>query len=290
MSGADNMRENFFTYHKYLWFKITLGTALILIVPYIIYSARTSPNGGTVVGFIYGAIGLLAILLLMFYGIRKRSYRATYGTLQAWLSFHVYIGVLALFIIPMHAGFHFGIDIHTLAFVLMAFVVISGIVGACLYRNIPRQFNKFDKELPYAGEDSIDDEFNVIIGQIRDLCEGKSPEFNQMCEAEIRHGLPTKHAGWGLIWRRQIASPALAMPEEFAAYLDRLPEAEHTDSDRFVVFATQKRELEYRFVSQMRLRNRLEAWLHFHLPVSIAMMIAIVIHIVLVFYHGYRVF
>jgi hypothetical protein len=38
-------------------------------------------------------------------------------------------------------------------------------------------------------------------------------------------------------------------------------------------------------MSQMRLKNALEAWLYVHLPVSIAMVVAVVVHVVAAFYY-----
>ncbi|HSX82077.1 MAG TPA: hypothetical protein VLQ80_26385 [Candidatus Saccharimonadia bacterium] len=109
------MYENFLAYRRYFWGKLTLATTLVLVISYIYYSRRVSPNGATLVGLIYGILSFLAILLLMYYGMRKRSYTAKHWPLRAWLSFHVYIGTMMLILVPLHAGFKFGFDIHTLA-------------------------------------------------------------------------------------------------------------------------------------------------------------------------------
>jgi hypothetical protein len=73
--------------------------------------------------------------------------------------------------------------------------------------------------------------------------------------------------------------------QSFQTQLGLLPEVEYSDFQRLAVLATQKRELEYRLASQMRFQNILQAWLYIHLPVSIAMTVAIVIHIVVVLYY-----
>jgi hypothetical protein len=143
------MYENFLAYRRYVWGKLTLATTLALVISYIIYSRRVSPNGATMVGLIYGIISFVAILLLMYYGMRKRSYTAKHWSLRAWLSFHVYIGTMTLLLVPLHAGFKFGFDIHTLAYVLLAIVVVSGIIGAALYLLLPRRFETFGEELTY---------------------------------------------------------------------------------------------------------------------------------------------
>ena len=187
------MQQTFFTYRHTLWGKMTLLTTVVLLASYVVYGRSTTPHGGTVPGLVYGALGLLAILCLMYYGVRKRSHHATYGSLQAWLSAHVYLGLLTLLIIPLHAGFHFGVNVHTLAFVLLAMVVVSGFVGACLYVAIPRRFTQYGVEVVYEGRDSIDTEFQKIVRQMRALCADKSDAFVGTCEAAIQRGLPTKH-------------------------------------------------------------------------------------------------
>src|SRR5262245_21970463 len=181
------MTGNFLTYRNYLWLKMAVVTLVLLTASYILYSANMPPHGGTMVGLAYGIIGLIAIALLMYYSIRKRSYYANNGSLPSWLSFHSYIGVVTLVLISMHTGFKFGFDVHTLAFVLLAIVGLSGMGGAVLYLAIPRRFGYFGAEVTYEG---IDTELNKIIKQMRALCTEKSAIFAHTCEAEIQHGKP----------------------------------------------------------------------------------------------------
>jgi hypothetical protein len=284
------MYENFLAYRRYFWGKLTLVTTLVLVAAYVLYSRRVSPNGATLLGLAYGILAFLAILLLMYYGMRKRSYTSKHWPLRAWLSFHIYVGTMTLILVPLHAGFKFGFDIHTLAYVLLAIVVVSGIVGAALYLLLPRRFEVFGEELTYPLEHSTDDELRKIIRQMRTLAADKSQEFADACQAEIEHGIPKHHAGWGLLWRKSATAAAVATQiEEFRGYLQHIPEAEHEAFQNVARLATQKRDLEHRIVAQMRLQNLLEAWLYVHLPVSIVMLVVVIIHILVVFYYGYVV-
>src|SRR5438876_5225989 len=70
-------------------------------------SAREFPHGGSRVGLMYGTIGYLLILLLAFFGIRKRWYRSRFGTLEQWLQSHIYLGLLAMVILIFHTGGRF---------------------------------------------------------------------------------------------------------------------------------------------------------------------------------------
>lgn len=284
------MQQKFLSYGQYCWAKIALILTVLLLVSYIVYSQQTTPSGRTVVGFLYGVLGLLAMLLLMYYGVRKRTYTKNQWPLQAWLSFHCYVGVLTLLIIPLHAGFRFHGNIHTLAFVLLAVVVASGMVGAWLYLTIPQQFSQYGAELAYAGTSTIDTELHQLLQQMRVLSQDKSNAFARKCLEEMQRGLPTRPVGWRLLFRRTpLATPLATRIQEFEADLHNIPEAEHAAFKRLGVLATQKWELERCLESQMRLKNLLEAWLYVHLPISLAMMVAVLFHIIIVFYHGYRV-
>jgi hypothetical protein len=284
------MYENFLAYRRYVWGKLTLATTLVLVISYLIYSRRVAPNGATMVGLIYGIISFVAILLLMYYGMRKRSYTAKHWSLRAWLSFHVYIGTMTLLLVPLHAGFKFGFDIHTLAYVLLAMVVVSGIVGAALYLLLPRRFESFGEELTYSMGQNTDEELRKIIRQMRALAVDKSQEFADACQTEIEYGMPKRHVGWGLLWRKSATAATVAMQiEAFQDYLQHIPEVEHGAFQSLARLATQKRDLEHRMVAQMRLQNLLEAWLYIHLPVSLVMLVVVIIHILVVFYYGYVV-
>ena len=160
------METSFLAYRSGRWLWISLASALLLVLHYLYYRSRTVAYGGTVEGLLYGVAGTGLIAILMYLGIRKRSYSSSSGTLQGWVSAHVYLGLLTLLIIPMHAGFRFGWDVHTLAYVLLVVVVLSGIVGIVLYRNIPSRLTKFE-----AGQqaDKIDGEIGRLLVDMRAL-------------------------------------------------------------------------------------------------------------------------
>jgi len=283
--------ENVLNYHNALWLKLFLLTLILLITSYTVYAYYVNnPNGATFIGLMYGVFGLIAILLLMYYGIRKRTYNTTFGTLKGWLSFHIYIGLLTLVIVPMHAGFKFGINVHTLSFLLMAIVVISGIFGAYFYINFPVKFTYHGNELLY---DKFDDELNKLINQMRGLAKNKSTLFKKKCDEAISLALPKGNRGWQLLLNLGTKS----LPSE-TGYLnvlnkdmEKIQESEREDFKRLAILSLQKFELQNRFLAQMRLKNILESWLYIHLPVSFAMLIALIIHIIsVIYYNGFSMF
>ena len=95
------------------------------------------PNGATWLGYTLGSIAAALILILMGYGIRRRVFGAKVGNASGWLTIHVYFGLCTLVVASLHCGFHFGRNIHTVAYVLMCLVVASGCWGVYAYLRYP---------------------------------------------------------------------------------------------------------------------------------------------------------
>src|SRR5207244_12463123 len=107
---------------------------LIAVTAVFIWNARKEySHGGSTLGIAYGIAGSALIVLLAAFGIRKRAYRSTFGTLENWMQSHIYLGLLAGVILLLHTGFRFHDGIAVATFVLVAIVVVSGIAGAILY-------------------------------------------------------------------------------------------------------------------------------------------------------------
>ena len=88
---------------RYLW--VSLFLCVIAILAYAIDQPTMPANGGTVLGYILGTVSAFLILLLMWFGIRKRRYKSRMGTAVGWLSAHLYLGLSLLVLATLHTGF-----------------------------------------------------------------------------------------------------------------------------------------------------------------------------------------
>ncbi|MGZ7041795.1 MAG: hypothetical protein ACXVH7_08400, partial [Thermoanaerobaculia bacterium] len=130
-----------------LWRRIFVVLLIAVSASYYWYIKQEFPHGGSRWGLGYGIAGYALILLLAFFGIRKRNYRSTFGTMEQWLQSHIYLGVLVLLILFFHTGGRFNDKIAVTTFVLVAIVVLSGVFGAILYATVPRMLTEVESNL-----------------------------------------------------------------------------------------------------------------------------------------------
>ncbi len=275
------MGTSFLTYGSGRWFWISFASAVGLVLHYVNYRSRTVAYGGSIEGLLYGVVGTALIGVLMYLGIRRRSYSSHTGTLQGWLSAHVYLGLLTLLVIPLHAGFRFGWDVHTLAFVLLAIVVLSGVGGVLLYRILPSRLTKFEAR---QQADKIDPQLARLLADMRALVKDKSNALVDIYRAELAASQQRMPSGWSLL-RGQTRDVLAERSADLAAKAAVVPLEEQATFQVLSQLLLKKAQLEFNLLQQMQLRNALKAWLYVHVPVSIAMVCAVVVHLIVVFWY-----
>ncbi|MBX3324806.1 MAG: hypothetical protein KF682_02805 [Nitrospira sp.] len=275
------MGHSFLSYRSGRWFWISLAIGLGLLLHYSDYRVRTVAYGGSTEGLLYGVVGTMLIGILMYLGIRRRSYSSHTGTLQGWVSAHVYLGLLTLVVIPLHAGFRFGWDVHTLAFVLLAIVVLSGVGGVLLYRILPSRLTRFEAR---QQADKIDPQLARLLTDMRALVKDKSNALVDIYKAELAASQQRMPSGWSLL-KGQTRDLLAERSADLAAKAAVVPLEEQATFQVLSQLLLKKAQLELNLLQQMQLRNALKAWLYVHVPVSIAMVCAVVVHLIVVFWY-----
>lgn len=109
--------------------------------------------GHTRSGHMLGWIGLLVLLPVFIYPLKKRyaPEASRRGWLQRWFGFHMIAGLLGPVLILVHAGAHFHALVPVLALIALALVTVSGIVGQTLHSLAVRQLNQQWRELHEQG-------------------------------------------------------------------------------------------------------------------------------------------
>lgn len=233
-------------------------------------------------GLLYGLIALALIILLMFFGIRKRAYRSRLGKLENWLQAHIYLGLLTFFVVLAHSGFRFEDRVATILFVVMTIVIASGAFGAILYKTVPRALTEVESNL---SNEEISDQLNQLGKAMARAASQKSDSFQQIYRRLISEVKPGILAGWRLLFRGGRLGLG-EQPKELSSMLALVPIEERDDLRQLLVLSRQQKELHIRLLAQQRYRNLLDFWLYLHLPFSIALIALIVAHMWGVFYYG----
>lgn len=268
--------------------------ALLLAVSAILAYAFSEPPvayvkhyGGTWLGYTLGTVSALLIVWLMLLGIRKRSYRSTLGTLQGWTSAHVYLGTCLVLIATLHCAFEFGWNIHTLAYVLMIAVVVSGFFGMFTYLRYP---SLVTSNLGGETVETLVLKMSDLDQKCRRLALDLPNEINAIVMATTRgprHPVRIPVVGINLL--RQLRGVDANCPSRIAC--DKLVHYRTQDLgqatrgyEQLVTEMTRKSALLDRVRRDLQLRAMMLVWLVFHVPLSFALLAALFAHIVSVFY------
>lgn len=310
------LRPTFLEYRGYRFLK---AASLCAVAAALVYWATKPPGGvaygGTWLGYLLGIASLLTVLILMWYGIRKRRIprvadrrqgprrkrlesavgvdatrkrqadrrktRAAdtwrYGsTLQGWLSAHVYLGILLIVLSSLHAGFRFGWNVHTLAYLLMVLVVASGGYGVFAYLRYPRLITS------NIGEDSLSD-LLLRIAELDELARvralGLPNEVNALVAA-ARHGTRVGGNLFQQLSGRQRACPTALAVQSVHESGKKLADGDQPKrvTDLYSVLL-QKQRLVAKARQEISFNARMQCWLYLHAPLSIALLAALFVHV-----------
>lgn len=272
--------ESFLVYARFRYLKIACATSAVSLLLYLIDSPYGSRYGGSWAGYVLGIAGALLILWLMWFGYRKRSYLRNQGNLVAWLSAHVYLGLSLLVIATLHTGFHFGWNIHTLAFALMCLVIASGGFGVFCYAHFPRLMteNRHGVTLP---------QMLGRIASLNDQLRIAAMSIDDRTAKAVERAVEATSIG-GSFWRQLSAhypncATAAALADITKMPMDATPELAAAMRQLWVLL-DEKAQLLLRARQDIRYKAMMDVWLYFHVPLSFALLAALLAHIIAVFY------
>ena len=277
------------------------------------------PGGGSLPGILSGIAGGLIILFEMLLWWRKKVRTWRIGRVQDWMRAHIWLGLLSVPLLILHSGFRLGGELAALLMILFLIVIASGVWGLLFQQFLPRRlltevpaetiYSQIehvtghlileaerlvlatcgrDPNTPMAkyGENNAADDAKpyLTLGSVRSAgkVQGKVLQtrvpsapvpgtevlrkfYHATLEPFLRHG-------------RQQHSP-LGQPTQ-AAMLFRslrinLDKAAHESVDALEELCDQRRQFDH----QERLYFWLHCWLWVHLPLSVALVILMFVHI-----------
>ncbi len=277
--------EGFLRHENFRWLKTAIVLSLASLAAfaglYGFTDFRLQHAGGTWLGYTLGTIGALLMIWLTALGLRKRAITEGYWSLKAWTSAHVYLGLALIVIVTLHTGFQFGWNVHTLAYVLMLVVIVSGIFGIVMYARLPTRLSENRAETTQKQMLEI---IRSLDGQLNEAAQ----PLDQKQAAIVRLSLDKTRIA-GSFWRRLTNAHGDCGTRKAIRRLKRAQRAASGATRetlaRVAELLDRKNETLTRARRQIQLKALLEVWLYIHVPFTFALLAALTAHIVSVFFY-----
>jgi hypothetical protein len=278
---GDGVHDGFLRYSNFYWLKIASAISVVAILAYALIDVQPRPNGGSWYGYLLGTVGAGLIAWLTLLGVRKRAMTPKRWSLKNWTSAHVYLGLCLIVIGTLHTGFQLGWNVHTLAYVLMMIVILSGIFGISAYSILPRAMSANRDEMT---ENQMLASLRSIDRQLHDAAQPLDQHHAEL----IRQSLEQDPFGGGIVRRISGNYPNCATryaQSEIRRETAYQPNIGDDPLEKIDALLSRKEAVLARTRKHLRYKALLEVWLYVHVPLTFALIAALIAHIVSVFFY-----
>ncbi len=295
---SSTMHQSFFNYRHYRYAVRAGALAVLAILAYAFCPLREPKSGGTWLGYTLGTIAALLIVYLAWYGVRRRTFGSG-GSSTGWLSAHVYFGFVLMLVATLHCGFQFGWNVHTATYALLALVVLSGAWGTYAYARYPSLIIKQRGNVSRA---ELVEEIYQLDGRALRVASVLPADVHDLLADSIRR---TQVGGtiWAMLRGYDESAvlipagggaPSRVVPNQgqralIEALAGRLAaqadSSEITRMHTLLDIVARKASLVTRLQKDVQLQSLIQFWLYLHLPLCFALLVALVAHILAVFFY-----
>lgn len=272
--------RTFLDYRHYRYLKVALLLIAAALIAFILHRPPIGSYGGTWLGYTLGVASVSIVGLLAWMGIRKRSYHGA-GTMQGWLSAHVYLGIALIVLATLHSGFQFGWNVHTLAYLIMLAVIASGLYGLYAYLRFPHMLT----------ENLGDQDFDSLLQEITKLdglAQLNALQLPDDVVELVRHARKETRIGGTVLEQLRSRHPhcPTTMAVKQLHELGKTLRSSQIKLHRELYTLMLRREaLVARARRDIMLKARLHIWLYLHVPLSVALLAALLAHIMSILFY-----
>ena len=285
------VQTGFLASRGWLWIGILISIAAI--AAYVWHDPPTGRDGSTIVGYGLGGLSAAITVYLAILGIRKRRFASSTGRRRNVVSAHVFLGLALIFTATLHTGFEFEWSVHTLGYVLLMIVILSGIWGIAVYGGMPDKMGRNLGEMIVEKKRFDMSDLEQLEEDMEDLdrkLERSLQHLPDNFRAPIQSSLQNTKIGGGLMSIMSGSSKGCATAKAVEQVRDLVDggswdEEQSKRMSELVADLARKRELAAALRRDCRYRALLKIWLWFHVPLTVALLVTIMIHVTLVFFY-----
>lgn len=299
------MYGSILNYGQYRYLKQAAALVFIALLLYLSTAPGEPPNGGTWQGYTLGIISAALILFLLWFGIRKRQYYCTKTSLDRWASAHVYLGISLPVVVSLHSALQFGWNIHTLAYALMVVVVLSGFYGLYAYLSFPALVTSIRNGISRG-------EMITAIARLDETSLALAEKLGAEAHHKVLREVVETRLG-GTLWQQIIMGASLPVlpllqwklagsfvtseqaalavdalsPKDFLSkYLRKSQNmAEINQVVELLKVLNERKSIISRVQRDIRYHALMKCWLLLHIPIACALLVAVLIHVISVFFY-----
>ncbi len=252
---------------------------LLVAAAYVAYEFLGTPGGSDPIGHVMGIVGMTMMLMTeTLYTFRKRLRWFQVGRLRAWLSFHIFTGIVGPTLVLMHSAFEFN-GLAGLSMLFTLLVVASGFVGRYLYTAIPRSRAGAELTLSEVTAQEVE-----VQQQIDRLTAQHSVRVDAVLRADAAHQSDTQQSTIGSVlirgWRDW------QYRRDVNRQLRQLDRTERLAAKELTRVLRRRRELE-RQISTLQAAHRLMGtWHTIHVPMGVTLFLSAFLHVIGTLYFG----
>lgn len=239
---------------------VTFLASVAAAIWYFDYTKLQPARGYTDLGLTTGITGTILLALAGLYVGRKRMFQEWLPwRLLTWLRLHLWLSIIGLWLILIHAGFHLDGGSGTITTLLLAATVVTGIGGWYLYKKIPGQVLGTVGNLASA---STQREAAHVDRAIADQLAGRDPVVATQVQRAANDSM---HRG------------GLAANIQWAALFDMTKDRQLVDNLQRLI--QRKQQLHETLAKQKRLQRTMRGWLYLHIPIALTFFGVLAFHI-----------
>lgn len=264
------------------WLKVFVLLSIVFIVGYIALWLFDEATPGNFWGMTFGTIATVLFFAVGLYGVRRRtmnmSSKLKFGTANTWLQIHLYGGALFLLLMLMHTTFSLPQSaFNWWLWGLSVWVVLSGLAGVALQKWIPEVLSStLSIEIR---TDRVDELVNELRSKAEALMANSPTAIRDYYERNIASEMarPVLRPSF----YKDITGGIQTKIKQMEYLKQFLSDEDKKKLDNLGVIYRSKLECDAHYTLQKPLR----LWLMAHLPVSIALLALVLIHLFLVYYY-----
>ena len=248
--------------------------ALLVVVSSTVYVTAVNQNG-----FLTGWILFGLVLALSGYRIRKKVSTLPIGRASSWLQAHIYGGLIALLAFFVHVGWRIPDGVFEGLFaIVFLLVALSGVVGIVINR-------VFARRLTRRGEEVIFERIPGFMVRLREQAEeillASAGETGAAVLREFYFSRLSSFFAGPRNWLGHLVSSNRTLyklqneMDSLERYLNA-DDRERLAELRYLV--ERKDELDFAYA----LQGAMKFWLFIHVPLTVALLIGMLVHTVLV--------